>query len=105
MASAVKTSQVSAQTLTAPQGIAVDGASNLYVADMGANRVLVFPNTQNAPQSGEPAAFVIGQPDFNTVSNTTSTSNTASNTASGSGLKGPEDIAIDSGGSIYVADT
>ena len=49
--------QVSAQTLAAPLGIAVDQASNLYVADAGANRVLIFPNTQNAPVAGAAAAL------------------------------------------------
>ena len=38
-----------------------DQASNLYVADTGANRVLIFSNTQNASPSGTAATFVIGQ--------------------------------------------
>ena len=54
----------SAQTLAAPLGLAVDQASNLYVADAGSNRVLIFPNTQNAPIAGAAAAFVIGQANF-----------------------------------------
>src|SRR4030095_15028882 len=39
----VRPSRPSPQTLAGPQGIAVDGASNLYVVDTGANRVLIFP--------------------------------------------------------------
>src|SRR5205823_3868782 len=61
MNTAVKPSQASAQTIASPQGIAVDAAGNLYVADSAANRALIFPNTQNAPPSGAAAAFVIGQ--------------------------------------------
>ena len=90
MTTAVRPTQVSAQTLAAPQGIAVDPASNLYVADAGANRVLIFPNTQSAPVAGMAAAFVIGQASFGT-------------NAAGS-LKSPADVAVDSSGTIYVAD-
>ena len=66
MNSSVRQTQASAQTLGAPLGIAVDPASNLYVADAGNNRLLIYPNTQNAPIAGSAAAFVIGQGSFNT---------------------------------------
>jgi uncharacterized protein (TIGR03437 family) len=89
MTSAMKPSQLSAQTLSSPQGIAVDQGANLYVADAGSNRVLIFPNTQNAPLAGMPATFVVGAADFGTV---------------GSGFKTPMDVAADSAGSIYVSD-
>jgi len=93
MTSAVRPSQVSAQTLANPVGLAVDAASNLYVADTAANRVVIYPNTQNAAPSGVAASFVIGQSGFGSV-------------ASGSGnLKNPTDVAIDSTGNIYVADS
>jgi len=92
MTTALRPTQVSPQTIASPQGIAVDQASNLYVADGGANRVLIFPNTQNAPPAGIAATFVIGQNSFGT-------------TASGAGnFKGPTDVGVDSSGSIYVAD-
>ena len=83
---------ISAQTLTAPQGVAVDSAFNLYVADTGANRVLIFPNTQSAPPAGMAAALVIGQASFN------------STTGGGSGLRSPTDVCLDSSANIYVAD-
>jgi uncharacterized protein (TIGR03437 family) len=90
MTTAVRPTQVSAQTLATPVGIAVDPAGNLYVADTGANRVMVFPNTQNAPVAGMAAAFVIGQASFGTA---------------GSGnLKTPTGVGLDSSGNIYVAD-
>src|SRR5262249_8346743 len=78
------------QTLSAPQGIAVDPASNLYVADAGSNRILVFPNTQSAPPLGMAATFVLGQSGFATAGNAS--------------LKVPTDVAVDSNGSIYVSD-
>ena len=86
----MKPSQVSAQTLTAPQGIAVDLASNLYVADTGANRVMAFPNTSVAPAAGAVATFVIGQASFS-----------ASAVVA---VKTPVDVAVDSSGDIFVAD-
>jgi uncharacterized protein (TIGR03437 family) len=87
----VKPTQVSPQTLTSPQGVAVDQASDLYVADAGANRVVIFPNTQNAPPAGMAATFVIGQGNFG---------------ASGAaGFRSPSDVALDSNGNIYVADS
>src|SRR6185312_13571598 len=91
MTTAVRQAQVSAQSLSAPQAIAVDQASSLYVADTGSNRVLIFPTTQNQPPVGGTASFVIGQSSFGSTS--------------GSSLKSPAGIALDSIGTIYVADT
>src|SRR5579883_143599 len=92
-ASAAAPALVSAQTLAAPLGVFVDSAFNLYVADTGANRVLVFPNTQGAPPSGMAAAFVIGQDRFD-----------ATGGGSGTNLKSPASVSLDSSGNIYVAD-
>jgi len=85
---------VSAETLSAPQGLTIDKSYNLYVADFGANRVVVYPNTGGAPQSGLPAALVLGQADFG-------------HSAAGygaTGLHSPVDVALDSGGNIFVSD-
>ncbi len=87
-------SAVSAETLSAPQGLVIDSSSNLYVVDSGANRVLVYPNTSSAPQSGLPASLVLGQASF-------------SGGAAGSGATGlhvPLDVGLDSGGNIFVSD-
>src|SRR5207253_7170991 len=91
--SSVATAQVSAQTLTAPQGVFVDRASNLYVADTGANRVLIFPNTQAAPQTGTAAAFVIGQGRFDTTA------------SGGTSFRLPSGVTADQAGNIFVADS
>lgn len=85
--------QVSAQTLSAPLGVYVDQSYNLYVADTGANRVLIFPNTQAAPTAGMTAAFVIGSGSFDN-----------STGSQGAALKSPTDIVLDSNVNIYVAD-
>lgn len=85
----------SAQTLRAPQGLYVDGASTLYVADTGNHRVVVYPNTKDAPNAGVTAALVIGQGDF------------SANGAGGGAnrLRTPGDVVVDGTGAIYVADT
>lgn len=85
-----KPTQASAQSLNTPQGITVDAASNLYIADSGAYRVLVFPNTDTAPAAGAVAAFVIGQQNFSG--------------ASSIGFRAPADVSTDSNGNIYIAD-
>ena len=94
MLTGLKPTQVSAQTLLSPQGIAVDSASNLYVADTGSNRVLIFPGTDSAPVAGGAATFVLGQNGF---------TGTAAGSTSHS-LSSPTDVAVDSLGTIYVAD-
>ena len=55
MNASLKPSQISPQTLSGPQGLVVDQANNLYVADTGANRVLIYPNTRMAAASGPSA--------------------------------------------------
>ena len=86
-------SAVSAVTLASPQGLFVDASFNLYVADYGSNRVLIFPNVRNAPPMGASAAVVIGQDQFNSTSG-----------GKGTRLNGPADVAVDSGGHIYISD-
>ena len=93
--SAVRPSQASAQTLSSPEGIAVDQGSNLYVADPGATRVVIYSNTQqNASQAGTPASFVLG-PNFPS----------AGGNGAASSFKAPVDVAVDSNGNIYVSDS
>ena len=87
-------SSVSAQTLAFPQGIAMNGYA-LHVADTAANRVVVFASTQSAAATGSAADIVIGQPQFGSA--------TAGSGAAG--LRVPLDVAVDSGGNIYVCDS
>lgn len=83
-----------AQTLSAPQGVAVDIFSAVYIADTGANRILVYTNTRDA-DAGLSAEIVIGQANL--------TSSLAGATATR--LRTPGNVAVDRSGRIYVADT
>lgn len=83
---------VSAQTMKSAYGVAFTSSGDIVVSDPLANRVLYFKKTASGDfQSGEAAANVFGQPDFNT---------------SLPGLfSGPHLIAVDSTDQLYVADT
>ena len=73
-------------------GLTFDSSGNLWAADSFNNRVLEF----KAPFSnGMAASLVLGQPDF--------VSSGAGTNASGMSL--PADVAVDSSGNVYVADT
>jgi uncharacterized protein (TIGR03437 family) len=93
--SATAPAAVSPQTLSAPAGVAVDASFNLYVADTGANRVVVYPNVQDAPTGGAAALIVIGNDRFDTV---------APNAVTARRFAGPADVALSSTGAIFVSD-
>lgn len=76
-----------------PGGLAFDSSGNLWVTDETNNRVLRF----NAPfTNGGPASIVLGQPNF--------TSSSAATPPTASSLNSPESVAVDSSGSVWVAD-
>jgi uncharacterized protein (TIGR03437 family) len=86
---------VSPQTLNSPVGVFIDPAYNLYVADGGANRVLVYLNVQSNHGNGQSASVVLGQGSFN------------SSAAGGgaTGLRQPADVVVDGNGIIIVSDS
>lgn len=78
-------------------GVAVDDDGNLWVADIGNNRVLRFPNTANGIPSAT-ADVVLGQDDF------TSNQNLPSSQADLTHLILPLAVRVDSSGNVYVMD-
>ncbi len=95
------------QTLKGAQGVATDTLGNLYVADTGANRVLVFANpcaafASSNQETGFSPELVFGQSDdFNTSACTTPANSTGPTANS---LCIPEGIAVDASGNLFVAD-
>ena len=83
---------VSANSLSNPQGIAIDSSGNLYVADQNNNRVLFYPagSTTATRVYGQNGSFTTNSANSNGVSATT--------------LAQPFGLALDNGGSLYVTD-
>ena len=77
-------------------GVAADGAGNVYVADFGNNRVLVYDSPLI---SGTSAGVVLGQLDF---------AHNGENLIDARGMDNPESVAIDTStvpNRLYVSDT
>lgn len=88
------TSGIGAASLNRPQGIDVDSAGRLWVADYQNFRVLMFEDAANLPEFGASADLVLGQPDFNT--RTGGTNQTT--------MSGPLGVHADADGRLWVAD-
>jgi len=71
-------------------GLAFDGSGNLWVADFGNSRILQY---KPPFATGMNASLVLGQEDFTSGAGATTNS----------GLRGPESIAFDASGDLFVA--
>jgi len=85
------TGGLSASSLNAPVGVAVDSSGNVYIADTNNNRILIYDN----PSANDTVADrVLGQSLFTGANfGTTATS-----------LSIPSGLCIDASGNVYVAD-
>jgi len=83
----------SAKTMCSPISVGVDSAKNLWVSDLGNNRVVGITFPFSAPPTS--AAVVLGQPDA---------AHDAPNSVDPYGLWNPAGIAIDSSNHLFVAD-
>jgi sugar lactone lactonase YvrE len=89
------TGAASASKLSGPQGIALDSAGNLWVADTVFNRVLCFPSAVTVASGTATATIVLGQPNFTT---TTAAVNQFT-------MSSPTSVAVDGNGSLFVLDS
>jgi uncharacterized protein (TIGR03437 family) len=96
--------QIKAGSINAPYKIVIDYSQSpfaLYVSDTNNNRILVWRDAARF-RTGDPADLVIGQPDM-----TTAIPNIDNRAAkpSATSLSGPKGIAVDSAGTLWVADS
>jgi len=80
-------------TLSAPSGVALDGAGNLYIADTGNN--VIRKITAATGIIGTVAGSVNGTPGFAGDGGL----------ATAAELSSPQGVTVDSGGNLYIADT
>lgn len=83
-----------AANMSNPTGVWLDDDNHLWVADSGNNRVLRFDDAPFNLSNGVAADAVLGQPGF--ITNGSGLSATA--------LESPADVAVDSTGTLWVAD-
>ncbi len=88
--------QTTSTGLCYPQGLALDGSNNLYVADWNNTRVLEYNTPLAGTSPNVTADLVFGQGGSFTASSA-GTSNT--------GLAYPAGVAVDNSNNVYVADT
>ena len=84
-----------------PVGIGVDSNGQIYIADNGNNRVLIFPSLILLPVSGGVASGVVGQPSLNSV---TANWDGQNGLATGDALSSPTGVYLDRQGTLYVGD-
>jgi sugar lactone lactonase YvrE len=91
----------SSATLCAPHGVAIDSSGNLYIADSGANRVLVYSASAGQPPAIT-ASVVFGQAGDFSAHSCAGVDTPAIDAA---GLCQPEGLAVDAANNVYIADS
>ena len=86
----------SASSLCNPEGVAVDGSGNVYVADYSNDRVLEYNTPLTTDTTADIVFGVCGQ-DF--------TGSLCSSGPAANSMDGPKEVAVDGSGNLYVADS
>jgi sugar lactone lactonase YvrE len=87
-----------ADTLCEPEGIFIDGAQDLWVADSLNDRVLLY----YSPLVNSAANIVFGQPNF--IANWDNNGGNVVGSPSATTLFRPDGVTVDSRGNVYIAD-
>jgi sugar lactone lactonase YvrE len=106
--------------LSNPVGVALDGNSNLYVADWGNSRIIMLPWSDGAYGTAVPIGSTLDAPtgvavdgagnvyiagyDGGTVLKETLAAGNYAQTVIGSGTSLPAGVAVDGAGNVYIAD-
>jgi hypothetical protein len=90
-----------AAALSGPVGVAIDTTGHLYVSDSINNRVLGWSSV-SAFNDGASANLVIGQPDFYSYRCDDGTAAGDANGIGADSLCGPEGMAVDGAGNLYL---
>ena len=93
----------SESSLSSPFGLSVDGSDNLYVADSGNSRIMIFPPPTS---SGESASAVLGNNNFTMINpNQCGPPPGGGGTAiNGGTICHPLDVKVDGAGNVVVPD-
>ncbi len=100
-------SGANATTLCNPSAVAIDGATDIYIADAGNNRVLEFAKAGTPPTASDAiASRSYGQGGVSDFSDTQCADGVAGDpSASNHAMCIPGGVAIDASGDLFVADT
>lgn len=89
-------------TLSEPRAVTTDSLGNIYVADSGNNRILVYDPLFFLPSFGAGANDVVGQPSLN---GRRANFNSVDGLATPQGLSNPSGFFMDRNDTLYVGDT